>query len=474
MTEFVSLFVIVMLALIAPFISHLIPRSLLPEVVISVAGGMVLGPHVLGWIEVSHSIELLSELGLAFLFLLAGYEIDIKDIKGTRGGVALVAWFATLALAFGAVWIMPYASPFSIEGTALMIALSATAIGTLMPILKERGLLKTAVGKAVLAHGTVGEIGPILAMALLLSVRSTFETIALLAIFIAVSVLMGIIPAQMRRFGTRITHLLHLKAESTAQATVRLTVAVLVGLVTLASVFELDVVLGAFAAGFIIRMALPQGREELEMKLDGLAYGFFIPVFFIVSGASIDPKAVAEAPWALVGVVGLLLAVRAVPVWISTMHPEQRDELSRRERATVALYSTTSLPMIVAVTHVAISADAMDQDLASILVAAGALSVLVMPFLAELSGAAAEAIPVDFAIRHLRQSHRVARPTQMSKSRARKVKNSNPPRDPEAVARKQEARKTPSATTRKTSNKSHGTSSPAPKKLKQQASQKGK
>ena len=88
MTDFISLFVIVVVALLAPFISHLVPRSYLPEVVVLVAGGMIVGPNVLGLIEVTDAITLLSELGLAFLFLLAGYEIDINEINGKKGAIA--------------------------------------------------------------------------------------------------------------------------------------------------------------------------------------------------------------------------------------------------------------------------------------------------------------------------------------------------------------------------------------------------
>lgn len=456
MTDFISLFVIVVVALLAPFISHLVPRSYLPEVVVLVAGGMIVGPNVLGLIEVTDAITLLSELGLAFLFLLAGYEIDINEINGKKGAVALGAWVLTMGLAFAAVSVVTEMSPLSYEGSAFVIALSATALGTIMPILKERGIMNTPVGKAVLAHGTVGEVGPIIAMAILLSVRSTFETILLLLAFFAVAIVMALAPGPIRRFGTRIVDLLHWKAETTAQTSIRLTVVVLVGLVTLASVFQLDVVLGAFAAGFIIRRAVPHGREELEKKLEGISYGFFIPLFFIVSGAGIDPAAVGEAPGLLIGVLGLLLAVRATSVWISTFFSPNSADYSRRERATIAFYATTSLPIIVAVSHVAMSVDAMTQETASVLIAAGALSVLLMPFLAALSGAAAESAPVDFAIVQLRRRHRASRPTQQAKSRGKKVRQTGRTRKPEDPA----PRKPPKKSTIATSSIPHGTSSP--------------
>lgn len=460
MTDFISLFVIVVVAFIAPFISHLVPRSYLPEVVVLVAGGMIVGPNVLGLIEVTDAITLLSELGLAFLFLLAGYEIDINEVKGKKGAVALGAWILTMVLAFVAVSLVTDLSPMSYEGSAFVIALSATALGTIMPILKERELMQTPVGKAVLAHGTIGEVGPIIAMAILLSVRSTLETILLLLAFFAVAIVMALAPGPIRRSGKRIVDVFHWKAETTAQTSIRLTVVVLVGLVTLASVFELDVVLGAFAAGFIIRRAVPHGREELEKKLEGISYGFFIPLFFVVSGSSIDPAAVGENPGLLLGVLGLLLAVRATSVWISTFFSPNSAEYSRRERATIALYATTSLPMIVAVSHVAMSVNAMTQETASVLIAAGALSVLLMPFLAALSGAAVESAPVNFAIVQLRRRHRASRPTQQAKSRGEKVRQTGRTRKPEDPAPRKPRKKSTIAT----SSMPHGTSAPKVKK----------
>lgn len=465
MHEFISLFAIAVIALIAPLIAHIIPRHVIPEVVLLVAAGMVAGPHVLGFIEMTESMHLLSELGLAFLFLLAGYEVDIQEIKGTRGRTALGAWIATIVLAFAAVRVMPFTDIDSVEGVAIAISLSATAIGTLIPILKERGLMKTQVGYAVIAHGTIGEIGPILAMALLLSVRSTIETIVVLVLFIAVSVFIALVPMQARRFGQRFLHLIHMKAETTAQTTMRLTVVVLVGLVALASIVELDVVLGAFAAGFILRTALPSGREELEEKLDGLAYGFMIPLFFVTSGAGIDPSAVMAHPLGLIGVVALLLGVRAIPVYVSTLISPLRKQCTTRERMTIALYSTTSLPIIVAVTHVATSAQAMTHETASILVAAGALSVLLMPLLAAITGAAIEAHPIEFALTHLRSRHRVSRPTQISKSRAKKVRSSqarkeSPKSDSASAGPKPEQTRRPPKTSnvQKASNAGLGTS----------------
>ncbi|EEH63350.1 transporter, CPA2 family [Gleimia coleocanis DSM 15436] len=420
MTEFSSLFVVSVISVLAPLLAYVIPKRIIPETVLLVVMGMLAGPYVLGFIELSDSIKLLTELGLAFLFLLAGYEIEVKELKGKRGKAALIGWLATFAIAFTMALIIPNTSGY-IEQFALAIAFSATALGTLIPILKERGLIKTNVGLDVLAHGTFGELGPILAMALLLSVRSPWETVLILALFFAVSIVMAIIPVKARAAGSKLVELIHLKSETTAQTTVRVTVMVMVSLVLLAYVFDLDVVLGAFAAGFIIRIANPAGREELEQKLDGLAFGFLIPLFFITSGASINVGAVLEAPFALILVVFGLLAARAVPVYFSTYFTEDAESYTSRDRLTVALYSTTSLPIIVAVTHVATETGTMGPRVASILIAGGALSVLLMPLLASISYKAADAHPIDRMSERLRR-FRSSRPVQNTNAAKRKIR----------------------------------------------------
>ena len=174
----------------------------------------------------------------------------------------------------------------------------------------------------------------------------------------------------------------------------RLTVLILVTLVAFSAIFSLDIVLGAFAAGFVLRYIIPEGNHTLELKLDGLAYGFLIPVFFTVSGAKIDLTAVVSRPALLVGFIVALLIIRAVPILVSmSICPATRD-VSAYGRITVALYCTTALPIIVAVTSVAVNAGALSQDIASVMVAAGAITVFLMPLLAQLFYRVVDAAPV--------------------------------------------------------------------------------
>ncbi|MFR8300616.1 MAG: cation:proton antiporter, partial [Gordonibacter urolithinfaciens] len=340
-----------------------------------------------------------------FLFLLAGYEINPRSLTGSQGKRGLATWAVSIVLAFLFVHFASGLFVNEIESVAVAIALTTTALGTLMPILKERELMGTRVGESVLAYGTWGELCPVLAMALLLSTRAEWKTVLILMAFMALCVLVAVVPAKAKKAGHRLFRFLTANAEGTSQTMMRVTVLLLVGLVALSAAFDLDIVLGAFASGFVLRYIIPEGDHALEHKLDGVAYGFLIPIFFVVSGAKIDLAAVFQQPEVLVGFIALLLLIRAVPIFAALSTGKDTRDISTHNRLTIALYCTTALPIIVAVTSVAVSAGAMPQETASVLVAAGAITVFLMPLLGMLTYRVADAKPIE-AVREIAHSPR--------------------------------------------------------------------
>lgn len=403
--DLISLAIIALVAAACPILAKLIPGKLIPETVFLFIAGAVLGPNLAGAIELTDSVGLLSDLGLAFLFLLAGYEINPKSLTGSQGKRGLATWAVSIVMAFLFVHFASGLFANEIESVAVAIALTTTALGTLMPILKERELMGTRMGESVLAYGTWGELCPVLAMALLLSTRAEWKTVLILMAFMALCVLVAVVPAKAKKAGHRLFRFLTANAEGTSQTMMRVTVLLLVGLVALSAAFDLDIVLGAFASGFVLRYIIPEGDHALEHKLDGVAYGFLIPIFFVVSGAKIDLAAVFQQPEVLVGFIALLLLIRAVPIFAALSTGKDTRDISTHNRLTIALYCTTALPIIVAVTSVAVSAGAMPQETASVLVAAGAITVFLMPLLGMLTYRVADAKPIE-AVREIAHSPR--------------------------------------------------------------------
>lgn len=404
-TDLISLALIALIAAFAPLVASRIPGKPIPETVFLLLIGALLGPFMAGLVQVSDSVSLLADLGLAFLFLLAGYEINPKNLTGSQGKRGLATWVISLVIAFIVIRFIPDLQENRIEGIAIAIAMTTTALGTLLPILKERGLFGTRIGDSILAYGTWGELCPVIAMALLLSTRAEWKTVLILLAFVAVAVLAGVFSSRAKKAGGKLFHFLTENSETTAQTAMRFTVLLLVSLVALSSIFNLDIVLGAFAAGFVLRYVIPDGDSRLEAKLDGIAYGFFIPLFFVVSGAKINLAAVFTQPALLIGFILVLFLVRAMPILIALSTGKDTRDMSSNSKLTIALYCTTALPIIVAVTTVAVQAGAMDQETASVLVSAGAITVFLMPFLASITYRVVDAQPLD-AVKEIAQNPR--------------------------------------------------------------------
>ena len=264
-SELVSLAFISLVAVVCPILASLIPGKAVPETVLLLIAGAVLGPHGVGIIGVDDSVMLLSDLGLAFLFLLAGYEISPKSLTGTEGKRGAATWFITFAIAFLIVAVWPTLSAFELDGLAVVIALTTTAMGTLLPILQDRKILGTRVGDEIIAYGTWGELLPILAMALLLTARATWQTMVVLLAVAAIAVLAGVVPKAAQRVGSRIHRFIAENADTNSQMVIRSVNLLLIGMTALSAVFDLDIVLGAFAAGFILRFLIPEGNQTMEM-----------------------------------------------------------------------------------------------------------------------------------------------------------------------------------------------------------------
>ena len=178
--------------------------------------------------------------------------------------------------------------------------------------------------------------------------------------------------------------------EASSQLAVRITVVLVFGLVLLAGQLGLDILLGGFVAGMIVRVAL-KGHElsVFESKLTAVGFGFFIPFFFITSGIEFDLAALGsvEAIAKLVMFFFLFLVVRGTPAMLL-----YRSVLNARQRMALAFYSATELPLVVAITTIAIDDGRMKTSTAAGLVGAAMLSTLIFPFVgAALQKRAAEA-----------------------------------------------------------------------------------
>lgn len=380
----VSLFWIALVAVAAPLLAAA-TRRLIPDVVLLLVLGCVIGPHVLGWASTGGGVSLVREIGLGMLFLLAGYEIDTEALRGRAGKHAWLTWLLCVAVGMAMAWALVPEHDTTVM-LVLALCLTSTALGTLLPILKSTGEAATPLGSAVLTHGAVGELGPVIAMALLLSTRTAWLSAGVLAAFAALAVVVAVLPRRTIGRIPGVRRVLYDGARGTTQTALRIVFLLLLTLMALASVFDLDVVLGAFAAGIILRRLTPADSHWVEERLEAVAFSFFIPVFFVTSGMGIDVSAVGGAPLILVSFVAMILLARGVPVWLRERYTDTGSGLTEKgDHVRLGLYAATGLPIIVAVTELAVSRDLMPDDIASILVAAGAVTVLLFPLAARMT-----------------------------------------------------------------------------------------
>jgi len=370
-----SFFAIVAVSAIAAITVAAVPKRFAPPVVvIELVAGILIGPEVLALAHSDDFVEFFANLGLGMLFFFAGYEIDFQRIKGRPMELGAFGWVLSVILAYGLGGLLAAAGivvSFLYTGSAM----ATTAIGTLIPILRDNGELKTRFGTHLLAAGGAGEFGPILLVTLVLSTTNPFREGAILLLFVALALALALVSV---RYAWRGWPALERTFEASSQLAVRVTVVLVFGLVLLAGKLGLDILLGGFVAGMITRLAL-QGHElqVFESKLTAVGFGFFVPFFFVTSGIEFDLAALgsAEALAKLVLFLGLFLVVRGVPALLLYRHT-----LGSRDRMALAFYCATELPLVVAITTIAIDAGEMKPSTAAGLVGAAMLSTLIFPF----------------------------------------------------------------------------------------------
>lgn len=375
----VDFLLIPLLAVLAPLLTRTFGRWLpIPVVVFELLLGMITGPAVLGWVTPSDFAATLADFGLAMLFFVAGAEIEFTVIRGHSGRRAIGGWFLSLALGLAAGWVLSPGEPAVFIG----IALCSTAFGTLLPILRDAGELHTPFGRTVAAVGAVGEFAPLVAISVFLGGRDPGLATIVLALFIVLAA--GAIWYALRGPHGALHRVMNATLHTSGQFAVRVLLLILAALVVLSVVLDLDMLLGAFAAGVVwqllMRNAQPADREAVESKVEAVAFGFLVPIFFVYTGVTFDLQALVADPILLVLVPAgalLLLLVRGLPAMLAAP-----AGATVRDRWSVAFMGATGLPIIVAVTAIGVTADVLPSGPAAALVAAGMLSVLLFPLLA--------------------------------------------------------------------------------------------
>jgi len=373
---------VAVVAFAIPLLLGAVPSLRLPSAVLEIVAGIVLGPSVLGWVRVDVPLQVLSLIGLALLLFLAGLEIDVDRLRGSLLGLVTLGFVASFAVALAVGWALS-ASGLVSSPLLLAIILTATSLGVVVPVLKDAGLTGSDFGQLVIAAASVADFGAIILLSLFFS-REATSTGAQLALLGGLLALSAVVAAALTRVGRsmRLSAELVRLQDTSAQIRVRGAVALLAVLVWFAQRLGLELILGAFLAGVVVKIADKDAavtHPEFHTKLEALGFGFFVPVFFVVSGVRFDLDALTADGAALARVplflVALLLA-RGLPALL------YRRRIGTRRTVVAGLLQATSLPFIVAAAQIGMELGQLDQATGAALIAAGLLSVLLFPLAA--------------------------------------------------------------------------------------------
>jgi Kef-type K+ transport system membrane component KefB len=337
---------------------------------------------VLDWVQVDLPLQVLSLLGLAFLLFLAGLEIDVGHLRGKLLSLVSVGFAVSFAIALA---VSVGLGAVGLVDTPLLVAiiLTATSLGVVIPVLKDAGQVESDFGQLVIAAASIADFGAVILLSLFFSREASGPGAQLLLIgglvLLAVGVGVGLARAGRSR---RLSEDLGRLQDSSAQIRVRGAVLLLAALVLVAQRLGLEVILGAFLAGALLRVV---DRDEMmthpkfRVKLEALGYGFLVPFFFVVSGIRFNLAALTGDPANLRLVplfLAVLLAARGLPAWL------YRFRVGTRRSVVAGLLQATSLPFIVAAVEIGMELGKLDQATGAALVAAGLLSVLLFPLAA--------------------------------------------------------------------------------------------
>ena len=397
--SFTSVAVVAAIALVAP-LGVALSGLRLPAIVVEILLGIAVGPQGLGWASNDEPVAVLSLIGLAFLLLLAGLEIDFGRLRGRLLRLTAAGYAVSFCLAL-VIGLVLKAGGLVRSPLLVAIILSATGLGVILPILKDAGETATPFGQVIVAGASIAEVGPIVLLSLFFSGESAAvgSKIVLLVGFFVFVVAVGLALLGLQRSMRVSATLLHLQ-DTTAEIRVRGAFLLLALFVVLASRFGLEAILGAFLAGATLKLV---DRDEamthafFHAKLEAVGFGVFVPFFFVSTGIKLDVTSLFHSSAALARVpifLAALLLARGLPGVLYRPFSARGGQL-----VAGGLLQATSLSIPVVAGQIGVDLGLIRPTNYVALVAAGLLSVIVFPLvsLALLRGRVAPAAPLVHA-----------------------------------------------------------------------------
>ncbi len=368
MSESGALLLIALAALGLPPLATLVR---LPAVVLEILFGILVGP-VLLLVSPDALVESLGELGFLLLLFLAGFEIDLQVFERSgpwpvlRGSLLFGLTLALAAVAALALGLGIFAT----------LILATTSVGLVVPTLRSDRSLSTPFGQDILMAALIADFATLVAV----SLASLVIRVGLDAELLAFPLFMGLVvasfatlravawwwPEPFGRFFDR---------RDPEALGVRFAMAMVLGGAGLAAALGIEPALGAFLAGTGVATVF-RSRGELDHTLDGLAYGFLIPIFFIGVGLSFSLTAVSD-PGAIAFVALLVAVAFGVKLVPSIAVLGRRHGL--RSGAAAGMLLSARLSLIIVVARIGVELGVIQPTLEAVIILLAALTATFAP-----------------------------------------------------------------------------------------------
>jgi len=383
--RFIPLLLVVLLAFLVPILLARFRR--IPVVVGEILAGILIGPSVLGLVHVDEpTLELLAEIGFAFLMFLSGLEIDFSILfAATKPGqdkkkaplfIAGLSFLLTILFAAGiGFWLT--SAGFVKDPWMMTLILSTTSLGIVVPVLKEKKMTSSSLGQTILLSALLADFLTMFLITVYIAIRSTGLSLNILLIgllFIPVLLLYQFGQQHLRR--PMVRRLIEELADATSQIKVRGAFALMIAFVVLAELIGAELILGAFLGGVLASLLSEPEDEKIRHKMDAIGFGFFVPLFFVYVGVQFDLQAFLNNRDAWVLLPILLVAAFAIKLVSALVF---RFAYSWRESISSGLLLSARLSLIIAASAIGVRLGAISESTNAAIILIAALTAMFAP-----------------------------------------------------------------------------------------------
>ncbi|MGL5069353.1 MAG: cation:proton antiporter [Sarcina sp.] len=373
-----SLLIISITAFITPFLVSKLKNFKIPYQVGEIVVGVIVGKTVLNIVRPDLTIYFLSNLGLAYLMFLSGLEVNFDDFTSNKADKSFIFISIKMIILSAVISLFLSFTLLRLTGVTKGVLLFslifiASSPGLVLPILKQKNMLKSEFGKTILTFSIMCEFVSLIGITVIFSISESgfsLKSFQFILIFIFAIVLYFLSKLFMKKNDFTIPSFKNI------HVMVRAAFALILILVAIAAQLNTEIVLGSFLAGLIFSLLIGKAKEEVSHQLEIIGYGFLIPIFFIMVGANVDLKIVLSEPIILFKVAILLVIFFLVKLLPSIF---LKKNFGTRNSLSATMLLTPQLSLVIVAAQLALGFGYLNTATYSAFILTTILSCIIFP-----------------------------------------------------------------------------------------------